>query len=95
MIVNGKEFDINELMKSIDISSNEFQTIGSIMLTNREIEILERNLIDYKTCSTLKQLMLKIQNILEDEDIDPDDGDDLDYVLEQISERDYYENVKK
>lgn len=95
MIVNGKEFDINELMKSIDISSNEFQTIGSIMLTNREIEILERNLIDYKTCSTLKQLMVKIQNILEDEDIDPDDGDDLDYVLEQISERDYYENVKK
>ena len=95
MIVNGKNFDINELMKSIDISSNEFQTIGSIMLTNREIEILERNLIDYKTCSTLKQLMVKIQNILEDEDIDPDDGDDLDYVLEQISERDYYENVKK
>ena len=95
MIVNGKEFDINELMKTIDTSANEFQNIGSIMLTNREIEILNRNLIDYKSCSSLKQLMIKIQNILEDEDLDPDDGDDLDYVLEQISERDYYENVKK
>ena len=95
MKVNGKEYDINELMKNLDISSNNYQNVGSFMLTNREIEILDRNFIDYKTCASLRDLMVKIQNILEDEDLDSDDGDDLDYVLEQISERNYYENVKK
>ena len=95
MIVNGKEYDINDLVKSIDFSSGELNKIGSFYLTNREIEILDRNYIDYRSCSSLKDLMMKIQSILEDEDMDPDDSDDLDYVLETISERDYYENTRK
>lgn len=95
MQVNGKNYDINELMKDIDITSHQMQKIGTFYLTNREIEILERNFIDYKSSSSLKDLITKIQNILEDEDLDPDDGDDLDYALESISERDYYTNTKK
>jgi hypothetical protein len=39
--------------------------------------------------------MIRIQDILESESLDPDDGDDLDYVLESISERDYYQNTTK
>ncbi len=69
--------------------------IGSFYLTNREIEILDRNFIDYRSCNSLKDLMIRIQDVLEDESIDPDDGDDLDYVLEMISERDYYQNTNK
>ena len=95
MIVNGKEYNINDLMKQIDVSSNCFQNFGTFMLTNKEIEILERNYIDYRKCSSLKDLMRAIQNILEDENLSYDDSDDLDYVLEQLSERNYYENVKK
>lgn len=95
MIVNGKNFDLNELMKNIDTTSNELQKIGNFMLTKREIEILERNFIDYKTCSSLRDLMMKIQYELENEDLDSDSGDELDFVLEQISERDYYTNINK
>ena len=95
MIVNGKEYNINELMKNIDTKSNQLNKIGSFYLTNREIEILERNFIDYQTCTSLKDLIFKIQDILEDESLDTDDGDDLDYVLENISERDYYQNANK
>lgn len=95
MIVNGKEYNINELMKNIDTKSNQLNKIGSFYLTNREIEILERNFIDYQTCTSLKDLIFKIQDILEDESLDRDDGDDLDYVLENISERDYYQNANK
>jgi len=95
MIVNGKEYNLDSLMKSIDLESNQLEHIGSFYLTKREIEILDRNFIDYRTSNSLKDLIMKIQNILEDEDLDPDDGDDLDYVLETISERDYYQNVKK
>lgn len=95
MIANGKEYNINELMKNIDTKSNQLNKIGSFYLTNREIEILERNFIDYQTCTSLKDLIFKIQDILEDESLDRDDGDDLDYVLENISERDYYQNANK
>ena len=95
MIVNGKEYNINELIKNIDTKSNQLNKIGSFYLTNREIEILDRNFIDYQTCTSLKDLIFKIQDILEDESLDTDDGDDLDYVLENISERDYYQNANK
>lgn len=95
MIVNGKEYNINELMKNINTKSNQLNKIGSFYLTNREIEILERNFIDYQTCTSLKDLIFKIQDILEDESLDTNDGDDLDYVLENISERDYYQNANK
>ncbi len=95
MIVNGKKYDIEDLMKHIDLSSSQMNKIGSFYLTNREIEILDRNFIDYRSCNSLKDLMIRIQDVLEDESIDPDDGDDLDYVLEMISERDYYQNTNK
>ena len=95
MIVNGKNYDLDEIMKSVDLSANGMNKVGSFYLTNREMEILDRNYIDYRSSSSLKDLMMKIQGILEDEEVDPDDGDDLDYVLESISERDYYENTRK
>lgn len=95
MIVNGKKYDIEDLMKHIDLSSSQMNKIGSFYLTNREIEILDRNFIEYRSCNSLKDLMIRIQGVLEDESIDPDDGDDLDYVLEMISERDYYQNTNK
>lgn len=95
MIVNGKEYNVDDLVKSLDLKSNSFRNVGNFLLTEREIGILERNFIDYRTSSSLKDLMMKIQAILEDEEIDVDDALDLDYVLEQISERDYYENTNK
>ena len=95
MIVNGHEYNLEELVKSLDTGALNMNKVGNFYLTNREMEILDRNFIEYRTCSSLKDLIMKIQSILEDEDLDADDGDDLDYVLETISERDYYQNTKK
>lgn len=95
MVVNGKEYNMEELMKNVDINSHQLNKIGTFYLTNHEIEILDRNFIDYRLCNSLKDLIMKIQTVLEDENVDPDDGDDLDYVLEMISERDYYQNTRK
>lgn len=93
MIVNGKEYNIETLVKSMDFKKNSFNKISDgLMLTNAEIEILERNSIEYRNLKTLKDLMVVIENILDDEDIDGDDADDLEYVLREISERDYYES---
>lgn len=92
MIVNGKEYKIEDLVKSMDFKSNAFSNKSRLMLTNLEIGILERNMVDYQSSSSLKDLMIKIENILDDESLDADDADDLEYVLKEISERDYYES---
>ncbi len=91
MIVNGKEYDIDELMKTIEVEANSFVEAGNLMLTKREVDILKRNFIDYETCNSLKDLMIRIQAVLEDETIEDEELDELDYVLEKISERDYYD----
>ena len=95
MIVNGKKFEIEDLMKSIDLNANSMNKIGSFYLTNKEMEILDRNFIEYRCCNSLKDLMIRIRDVLEDESLDPDDGDDLDFVLDSIAERDYYQNTNK
>lgn len=95
MIVNGKKYEIDDLIKNIDFESNFMNKVGTFYLSNREIEILDRNAVNYKLSSSLKDLIFKIQNILEDEFLDGDEADELDWVLEQLSERDYYSNTNK
>jgi len=95
MIVNGKEYKLDDLVKGLDANSNFLKDVGGIMLTEKEIDILERNFVDYKSASSLKDLMIKIQYILEDDTIDEDDANELDYVMYNISERNYYENTNK
>lgn len=91
MLVNGKEYDVDSLMKTIDVESNSLKKVGNLMLTNKEIDILKRNFIEFETCSSLKDLMIRIQAVLEDSEDEDDEMEELDYVLEKISERDYYE----
>lgn len=96
MIVNGKEYKIEDLMESLDLRAHSFTKCeNGLMLTNSEIDILTRNSIDYNKAKSLKDLILLIENIIDDENLDADDQDELDYVLREISERDYYENGPK
>lgn len=93
MIVKGKEYNLDDLVKGLDLESLKFKNVSSnLMLTNLEISILEKNYIDYKTANSLKDLMIKIERVLDEDDIDPDTEDELEYVLKSIGERDYYEN---
>ena len=61
------------------------------MLTKREIEILKKNFIQYETANSLQDLRIKIQAVMEDDTVDEDDAYELEYVLDSISERDYYD----
>lgn len=85
---------IKEISNSIDFSSNLLNNFGNgILLTNREIEVLDKYSINYKSCANLKSLIIKIEQILNEEELD--DSDDLDYISETIAERDYYQNTNK
>lgn len=85
---------IKEISNSIDFSSNLLNDFGNgILLTNREIEVLNKYSIDYKGCSNLKSLIIKIEQVLNEEELD--DIEELDYISETIAERDYYQNTNK
>ena len=87
-----KEFDIDSLVGQIDFESNKFNNINGLMLTNREIEVLDRYNINYKSCTTLKEIIFQIEDLIQDMDIVEED---LDYISGTISERDYYQNTNK
>lgn len=91
MILNGKEYDLNALVKNLDTVSHSFVKVGNLMLTKKEITILKKNSIPYETASSLQDLRIKIQNTMEDGSLGDDDAYELEYVLDNITERDYYD----
>ena len=62
------------------------------MLTNKEIEVLERYNIPYKNCHNLKDIIFEIENLINDLDIVDEELED---ISASISERDYYQNTNK
>ena len=88
----NKEFDIDSLVGQMDFESNKFNNINGLMLTNREVEVLDRYNINYKSCTTLKEIIFQIEDLIQDMDIVEED---LDYISGTISERDYYQNTNK
>lgn len=89
-----KEFDINTLVAGLDFTTNHFIDCGNgLMLTNGEVDILKRFGINYLTCSSLKELLYKIEVVLKEEETD--DIEELDLVASAIAERDYYQNTNK
>lgn len=87
------EYDINKLVRDIDFTSNSLVDVGNgIMLTNREIEILDNYKINYKNSRSLSEIIFQIEEIIIGMDIV---DEELDYVSSSIAERDYYENTNK
>lgn len=80
---------VNSLKK--EMLSNMLVDVGKIMLTRKEIEILDKYNINYKSVLTLKELINRIESTLLDEDY----PDDLDQIAQSIQERDYYQNTNK
>lgn len=81
--------ELEKMLKQID--DNKLIKINSnLYLTNYQINILNNNNIDYETSNSIRDLMVKIENI-----IDYEDNEELELLLDNLSERDYYENVNK
>ena len=92
-LVNNMEYDINKLVSELDFTSNELQDIGhNVLLTNKEIEILNRYKINYQKCLSLKEILFEIESVIDDMDIVEED---LDQISASIAERDYYLNTNK
>ncbi len=87
------EYNIDELVNKIDFNSGKFNDIGNgILLTNKEIEILERYNIPYKNCNSLKDIIYEVENVINDSDVVDEELED---ISASIAERDYYQNTNK
>ncbi len=86
-----EEYDIEKLTDEINFEEN---FIGynqkGIVLTNKEIDVLKRNEIDYEKYTSVSELLYDIDEIL-----NYTDDEELEVVSENISERNYYLNTNK
>lgn len=86
------DYDIDKLVSEIDFNSNALRSVGNVLLTNREIEVLDQYNVEYKKCSSLKEILFEIEEIINDDCLD---SEELELVAMSISERDYYQNTNK
>ena len=94
-IVVGKYMDfdkyIKEIDNSIDFYSNSLNNINGLLLTNKEINILDSYNIIYNNCINLKEVISLVENKLDEFDY----PEDLLEISDTLSERDYYMNTNK
>lgn len=82
---------IKSLLNDININQYKTQKVNDyITLTNYQIEVLKRFDIDPSLYTKLKDIIYVAEEIYE-ETLD----EDLNIVLDELSERNYYENTNK
>ena len=92
MIINNKEFDVDQLVKDLNIYNSLLKNYGNgILLSDNDISILNMYNIDYKKFNDVKLLLFEIEEVLEE----CDDAKDLEALSIDLSERNYYQNTNK
>ena len=71
------------------------QVNGNILINESDIEILKKYDINVTKYSTIQELLFKIDQILNDEDLSDEEYDELDYIANNLQERNYYKNTNK
>ena len=88
------EYNIHEIISSLDFKSSKLNNLSNgLVLTNNEIDVLNKYNIKYKSCSSLKEVLMLIDEKFNYEEVD--NPDELDSVSASIAERDYYQNSNK
>lgn len=87
----NKEYNIKELLDSIDFNKNKLTKVNDkLMLTNYQIEVLKRFDITPENYSGLSSIICDAEEVYE-ETLD----EELDAILSELQERNYYENTNK
>lgn len=73
-----------------DYSKYFHKKIGNLYLSQAEIDILKINEIDYEKYNNIKLLIYEIEEVLES-----NYSEELELVLNELSEFDYYNNTNK
>lgn len=88
------DYNIDEIVSNLDFNSNSLNCLSTgLLLTNNEIEVLNKYNINYNMCNNLKEVLALIEEVFNN--IEFDNLSDLDFVSASIAERDYYQNSNK
>ena len=83
----NKEYNIKELLNSIDFNKNKLTKVNDkLMLTNYQIEVLKRFDIIPENYTSLSSIICDAEEVFDEE---------LDNILSELQERNYYENTNK
>ena len=89
--IDASKYDINKLVSQLDFESNKLQKVNdNLVLTKYQIDVLTRNGIDLQTVASLHDIIYEAEEVYEDT-LD----EELEQVLDELSERNYYENTNK
>ena len=81
---------MDEYINEIKVSRDMHKNYNGIYLTDAEVNVLKNNGVDVKKYGSIKQLMFDLEEILYESD-----DEELERVLESISEFNYYHNTNK
>lgn len=82
--------NIDEIVKEIDFEGNMHKKINNLLLTQNQINVLERYNIDYQKCVSMNELLYYI-----DEYLSEDEDEELEKISLEIAETNYYMNTNK
>ncbi len=84
-----EEFDIESLVKDINFEENSIAYIkNDIVLTEKEVNILKELDINYESFTSMSSLIIALDEYV-------DDDPELEEVLKDMSDRNYYMNTNK
>ena len=87
----NEEYNIKGLLNSIDFNKNKLTKVNDkLMLTNYQIEVLKRFDIIPENYTSLSNIICDAEEVYE-ETLD----EELDNILSELQERNYYENTNK
>ena len=83
------EFDIESLVNDIDFEKNSIEYVnGEIVLTKKEINLLNSLEINYKGYTSMSSLINAVEDVT-------DDDPEIEDMLKDMSDRNYYLNTNK
>ncbi len=74
---------------------------GNIAIVHRTerlidiIQIMKKYNIDISNCNNLREVTLLVEHFMDNYELDSEELDELDYILEKLQERNYYQNTNK
>ncbi len=71
------------------------KTKNNLLISQKDKNTLKYYNIDVDNYKTINELLYAIDNILDNEDLDSDEEDELDYIANTLQERNYYLNFNK
>ena len=89
-------FNSDEIDKYVfdTFKNNKLNKINNIYLSNKQMNILDKYMIDYKNVVDISELIFKVEEYI-DENYSYEELDDLENLSLELSEFNYYYNTNK